>query len=51
MNIDHLREFVYLAETLSFAATARHFFISASVLSKHVSALEDDLQVKLFVRD
>ena len=50
MNIDHLREFVYLAETLSFAATARHFFISASVLSKHVSALEDDLQVKLFVR-
>ena len=51
MNIDHLREFVYLAETLSFAATARHFFISASVLSKHVSAMEDDLQVKLFERD
>ena len=23
MNIDHLREFAYLAETLSFAATAR----------------------------
>ena len=51
MNIDHLREFAYLAETLSFAATARHFFISASVLSKHVAAMEEDLQVKLFERD
>ena len=51
MNIDHLREFTYLAETLSFSATARHFFISASVLSKHIAAMEDDLQVKLFVRD
>lgn len=51
MNISHLREFAYLAETLSFAATARHFFISASVLSKHIAAMEDDLQVKLFNRD
>lgn len=51
MNIDHLKEFAYLAETLSFAATARHFFISASVLSKHVANMEDDLQVKLFERD
>lgn len=51
MNVDHLREFVYLAETLNFAVTARHFFISSSVLSKHVSAMEDDLQVKLFDRD
>lgn len=50
-NIDHLREFAYLAETLSFAATARHFFISASVLSKHVASMEEDLQVKLFERD
>lgn len=51
MNIEHLREFLYLAETLSFAATARHFFIGASVLSKHIAAMEDDLQVKLFDRD
>ena len=51
MNIDHLREFTYLAETLSFTATARHFFIGASVLSKHIAAMEDDLQVKLFDRD
>ena len=51
MNIDRLREFTYLAETLSFAATARHFFIGASVLSKHIASMEDDLQMKLFERD
>lgn len=50
MNIDHLREFAYLAETLSFAATARHFFMGASVLSKHIAAMEEDLQAKLFER-
>ena len=32
MNIDHLREFTYLAETLSFAVSARHFFIGVIVL-------------------
>lgn len=51
MNIDHLREFIYLAETLSFSATARHFFMSTSVLSKHIAAMEADLQAKLFDRD
>lgn len=50
MNINHLREFAYLAETLSFAATARHFFLGASVVSKHIAAMEEDLQVKLFDR-
>lgn len=50
MNIDHLREFVYLAETLSFAMTARHFFLSPSVLSKHIAAMEDELDVRLFDR-
>ena len=40
-----------MAETLSFAATARHFFLGTSVVSKHISAMEDDLQTKLFVRD
>lgn len=50
MNIDHLKEFIYLAETLSFAATARHFFMSPSVLSKHIASLEGDLHVKLFER-
>ena len=51
MNIEHLREFSYLAETLSFGITAKHFFISTSVLSKHIAAMEDALHAKLFERD
>lgn len=51
MNIDHLREFIYLAETLSFSATAKRFYASQSVLSKHVASMEDELGAKLFVRD
>lgn len=51
MEIKRLREFIYLAETLSFSVTARHFFISSSVFSKHVAALEAELGVKLLERD
>ena len=51
MNIDHLREFIYLAETLSFSATAKRFYVSQSVLSKHVASMEDEIGAKLFVRD
>lgn len=51
MNIEHLREFSYLAETLSFSITAKHFYLSTSVLSKHIAAIEADLGVRLFERD
>lgn len=51
MNIEHLREFSYLAETLSFNITAKHFYLSTSVLSKHIAAIEADLGVRLFERD
>lgn len=51
MNIDHLREFNHLAETLSFSATSKHFYMSQSVLSKHIASIEDELGLKLFIRD
>lgn len=51
MNLDHLREFVFLTKTLSFRETARHFYLSQSVLSKHIASLEDELGTQLFVRD
>ena len=51
MNIERLREFSYLAETLSFSITAKHFYLSTSVLSKHIAAIEADLGVRLFERD
>ena len=51
MNIDHLREFSFLADSLNFSATAKHFFLSQSVLSKHIAAMEDELHTKLFERN
>lgn len=51
MNIDHLKEFIFAAETLSFSAAARHFYLSQSVLSKHIASMEDAVGAKLFVRD
>jgi len=50
MNINHLIEFVYLAETLSFKRTADYFYVSRSVISRHLATLEDVLGVKLFER-
>ncbi|WP_418238246.1 helix-turn-helix domain-containing protein, partial [Ellagibacter isourolithinifaciens] len=51
MNIDYLKEFIDLSETFSFSATARRFYVSSSVLSKHISAMEKELAVKLLRRD
>ena len=51
MNIERLQEFAFLADSLSFAETAQHFYMSQSVLSKHIAALEEELDVKLFIRD
>jgi DNA-binding transcriptional LysR family regulator len=51
MDIGRLNEFCYLADSLSFADTARHFFMSQSVLSKHIAGIEGELDAKLFVRD
>ena len=50
MNINHLIEFIYLAETLSFKRTADYFYVSRSVISRHLSTLEDMLGVKLLDR-
>lgn len=51
MNIEHMREFIYLAKTLSFSATAKQFYISQSVLSKRIASMEGELGVPLFTRD
>ena len=50
MEINHLIEFVYLAETLSFKRTADYFYVSRSVISRHLAALEDTVGVKLLER-
>lgn len=50
MEIDTLREIVLLAEKRSYAAAADALFISTSSLSRHVTALEQQLGVPLFIR-
>ena len=50
VEINHLIEFIYLAETLSFKRTADYFYVSRSVISRHLAALEETLGVKLVER-
>lgn len=51
MRIDTLFEFLTLSSSLNFTETAKSLFLSQSVLSSHISALEKELGVRLFVRD
>lgn len=47
MKVEHLEEFLVLAETRSFAETAKRCHVSQSSLSKHISGLEDECGVDL----
>lgn len=51
MRIDTLYEFLLLTSNLNFTETAKSFFVSQSVLSSHISSLEKELGIRLFVRD
>lgn len=50
MDINKLRTFVDLAETLSFSKTAVNLFITQSSVSKHIKFLEKELGHPLFIR-
>ena len=51
MRVETLYEFLLLTTNLNFTETAKSFYISQSVLSNHVSSLEKELGIRLFVRD
>jgi DNA-binding transcriptional LysR family regulator len=51
VKIEYIREFVDLAECLSFTVTARRQYISQPVLSTHIKSLEKELGFTLFDRD
>ncbi len=51
MQIEHLREFLALAASANFSATAKELYITQSALSRHIAGLEEELGAKLFSRD
>lgn len=51
MHTDQLEYFVAIAESLSFTEASYTLMISQSALSKQITKLEDELNVKLFSRE
>lgn len=50
VHVEYLGEFLILAETMNFSAAARRIHVAQSTLSKHIAALEHNLDAQLFVR-
>lgn len=51
MNLKQLEAFVYVAEGGSFSKAARELYLTQPTVSAHVSALEKELNVRLFIRN
>ena len=51
MQISTIKEFLSLAEEMSFSQAAKKHFITQPTLSKHIDSMETELGAKLFVRD
>lgn len=51
MNNETLRYFRYIAKYKNITQAAKHLFISQSTLSRNIMALENELGVKLFLRN
>ena len=49
-SIEDFRQFLVLSEFLNFSAAAESMFITQPALSRHITALETSLDVKLFER-
>ncbi len=51
MDVNHLKSFLAVADTASFTKAAEGLFTTQPTLSRHISALEDELGVRLLERD
>lgn len=50
MQIEHIREFLSVARIESITETAKRLYITQSALSRHITALEEEVGSKLFER-
>ncbi len=50
LSLEYLKEFLMIADSLSFSRTASNLFISQSTLSRHIASLEESLGVQLLSR-
>ena len=51
MNMGNIVYFITLAECLNFTEAANRCFITQAAMSRYIAALENQLGVKLFLRD
>ena len=51
MNLKQLEAFVQVAEGGSFSKAAKELFLTQPTISAHVSSLEKELNVRLFIRN
>ncbi len=51
MNLEILQYFQYIAKYKNITRAAKHFYISQSTLSRYIMSLEEELGVKLFIRN
>lgn len=49
-SIEHFRQFLTLSKYLNYSTAAESMFITQPALSRHISALENELDIRLFVR-
>lgn len=50
MRIDQIKSFLSVAKNLSFTVASQKLFVSQSVLSRQIAAMESELNVQLFLR-
>ena len=51
MNLKQLEAFVEVAESESFSKAAKKLFLTQPTVSAHISSLEKELDVRVFVRN
>lgn len=50
MRLEHLREFIVLAELCNFTKASEQLFVTQSALTRHIAALESEMGVRLLDR-